>query len=115
MMNQCGGSHAGQQEVASHVIHFWGHLHIPLGAVDAYGWDNITSFVLFSKHPVPSLTVACCIPVPGEVKGSPLLQYGRVKSPGFFFLQRLSHQELFFSSSPSGTLNKSDFQKSSRL
>lgn len=30
-----------------------------------------------------------CIPVPDEVKG-------RLKSPGFF-LQRLSHQELFFS------------------
>lgn len=72
-------------------IHFWGHLHIPPGAVDAYTWDNTSSFMVFSKHSVPSLAVACCFPIPREVKGTPLRQYGNVKSPGFFFLQRLSH------------------------
>lgn len=71
--------------------HFWEHLHIPLGAVDACRWDNTASFVVFNKHPVPSLAVACCFPVPREVKGTPLMQYGNVKSPGFFFLWRLPH------------------------
>jgi len=57
IMNQAGGSLAGQQKVASYGIHFLGHLHIPLGAVYASGWDNIASFVVSSKHLVPSLTV----------------------------------------------------------
>lgn len=57
MMNQPGGSQGGQQELASHGIHFWGH-HIPLGAVGAYGWHNTASFVVFSEHPMPSLCPA---------------------------------------------------------
>lgn len=72
-------------------IHFWGRLHIPLGAVDAYRWDNTASFVVLRKHSVLRLAVACCFPVPRELKGTPLRQYGNVKSPGSVFLQRLSH------------------------
>lgn len=72
-------------------IHFWGHLPIPLGPVDSYRWDDTAPFVVLRKHSVPSQAVACCFPVPRELKGTPLRQYGNVKSPGFFFLQTLSH------------------------
>lgn len=84
-MNQSGGSQAGQQEVASH-----GHTLLGTSSHPSRRWDNTTSFVVLSKHSVPSLAVAYCFPVPREVKGTPLRQYGNIKSSGFFFLQRLS-------------------------